>query len=162
MGLWGKMFGNSLFTRRNTKKASDATKYNSGRDGNNVFIQWYFGNKTYAVKEFDLTFSQDKNVEKHSSVPLPETIIKITISDIPDDKMNWWIIDSFHKYDGEFRFFKDEELLAEGASLFIQFRDAHCIHYKKVIDPKKGALTTLTIQPRVIKVGNEEFEHDWR
>lgn len=118
-----------------------------GKKEPSLIVRFEFRGKMYIVEEFDLDFNQNVG------------LITITISDIPDDSINDWVMDSYQKRDGEFRFLSNDGMIREGAQLQITFKDAYCLDYQKVINPTgAGVLTTLVISPRYLRIGNEEFE----
>jgi len=134
-----------------------------GKKEPTVIVQFLFKGKKYIVEEFDLEFKQDVNIKgKPDSLPYGGQIT-VTISDIPDESVNAWMMNSYQKQEGEFRFFMNEGLIREGALLQIQFKDAYCVDYQKVLNPSgAGVLTTLVISPYYLRMGNEEFENSWK
>lgn len=132
-----------------------------GKKEPSIIVQMMFRDRKYIVEEFDLEFKQDVNSKgKPDSMP-HGGLITITISDVPDDNINDWMMDSFRKQNGEFRFLTNDGMIREGAQLNIKFEDAYCVHYQKVINPVgAGVLTTLVISPRVLKIGNEVFKNN--
>ncbi len=133
-----------------------------GKKEPSIVVQFFFNGKKYIVEEFDLEFSQDVDYKGKPSGLSEGGLITVTISDVPDDNINWWMMDSFKKQDGEFRFFSNDGMIREGALLQIQFKEAYCVNYQKTLNPQgAGTLTTLVISPRYLRVGNEEFEKKW-
>jgi hypothetical protein len=133
-----------------------------GKKEPTMVVHFLFKGKKYIVEEFDMEFSQDVDYKGRPDSQPHGGLITITISDVPDENINWWMMDSFNRQDGEFRFLKNEGAIREGASLQIQFKDAYCINYHKSLNPNgAGALTTLVISPNYLRVGNEEFEKNW-
>lgn len=134
-----------------------------GKKEPTMVVHFFFGGKKYVVEEFDLDFVQDVNSKGKPDSPVYGGKLIVTISDIPDENINLWMMDCYQKQDGEFRFFTNEGKIQEGALLHILFKDAYCIDYQKVMNPKgAGVLTTLVISPRYLRIGNEEFENNWR
>lgn len=134
-----------------------------GKKEPTMVIHFLLGEAIYVVEEFDLEFKQDVN-----SKGKPDSIVyggklTVTISDIPNDNINQWMMDCYKRQDGEFRFLVNEDKIQEGALLHIQFKDAYCIDYQKVMNPQgAGVLTTLVISPHYLRIGNEEFENNWK
>lgn len=128
-----------------------------------VIIKFTFADKTYILDEFDLNFSQELN-EKGQPGGLPRGgIMSLTISEVPDYSLNEWISKDTLLHDGIITFFSNQDHVSDSALLVISFTDAYCINYHKNIKPKEGGLfTTFTISPRYIKIGNEEFENQWK
>jgi hypothetical protein len=128
-----------------------------------MVVKFFFKGKEYIVEEFDLEFAQEVN---HKGQPdsMPDGgLMTVTISDTPDKSINEWMMDSFTKQDGEFRFLINEGKIREGAALQIRFKDAYCVNYRKTFVPQgAGTLTTLVISPRYVQIGNEEFEKKWK
>ena len=134
-----------------------------GKKEPSLVVQFHFKGKKYIVEEFDLEFKQDVNYKGNPDGSVYGGQITITISDVPDDNINWWMMDSFRKHDWEFRFFANDGMIREGALLQIQFKDAYCVNYQKTMSPQgAGTLTTLVISPRYLRIGNEEFENSWK
>ena len=134
-----------------------------GRKEPSMVVQFYFMGKKYIVEEFDMDFRQDVDSGGNPDSPVYGGKITVTISDVPDDNINWWIMDSFKKHDGEFRFLANDGMIREGALLQIQFKDAYCVDYQKTMNPQgAGVLTTLVISAHYLRIGNEEFENKWK
>jgi len=131
-----------------------------GKKEPSIIVQMMFNGQKYIIEEFDLEFKQDVNAKgKPDSMPYGG-LITITMSDTSQDSINDWMMDSFRKQDGEFRFLMNDGMIREGARLVIRFEDAYCVNYQKVVNPVgAGVLTTLVISPRVLKIGNEVFEN---
>lgn len=134
-----------------------------GKKEPSMVVSFQFKTKKYILEEFDLEFGQEVNAKgKPDSLPSGGRIT-ITISEVPDESINSWMMNSYQKQDGEFRFLINDNMINQGAVLQIQFRDAYCIDYRKSLNPQgAGSLTTLVISPRYIRVGNEEFENRWQ
>jgi hypothetical protein len=134
-----------------------------GKKEPSLVVHFFFRGKKYVLEEFDLDFRQDVNYKGKPDSRVYGGRLTATISDVPDDSINNWMMDSFKKEDGEFRFFMNDGMIREGALLQILFKDAYCVDYRKMINPQgAGVLTTLSISPRYLRIGNEEFENDWR
>lgn len=133
-----------------------------GKKEPSMIASFRFKTKKYILEEFDLEFGQEVSSKgKPDSLPCGGRIT-ITMSEVPDESINSWMMNSYQKQDGEFRFLINNGMISEGAVLQIQFRDAYCIDYRKTLNPQgAGSLTTLVISPRYIRVGNEEFENRW-
>lgn len=133
-----------------------------GKKEPTIVVSFQFKGKKYILEEFDLEFGQDVNVKgKPDSFPHGGQIT-ITMSDVPDENINSWMMDSYRKEEGEFRFLINDGMINQGAVLQIQFKDAYCTDYRKILNPQgAGTLTTLAISPHYIRVGNEEFENKW-
>lgn len=133
-----------------------------GKKEPSMIVRFEFRGKEYIVEEFDLEFTQDVNDKGRPDSLIHGGLITVTLSDIPDDSINSWVMDTFQKRDGEFRFLTNDGMIREGAQLQILFKDAYCVNYRKVINPVGfGVLTTLVISPGYLRVGNEEFESKW-
>lgn len=134
-----------------------------GKKEPSMIVSFWFKTKKYILEEFDLEFGQDVSTKgRPDSLPYGGRIT-ITFSEVPDEDINSWMMNSFQKQDGEFRFLMNDGMVNQGAVLQILFRDAYCIDYRKTLNPQgAGSLTTLVISPRYIRVGNEEFENRWK
>jgi len=128
-----------------------------------ILIKFIFMNTTYIVEEFEMSFDQELN-SKGLPGGLPRGgIMTLTFSETPDYYINEWMLKEEIVRDGIIRFFPNKFKIEESALLTISFYSAYCIHYKKVINTEKGGLfTTIVISPRSIKMGNEEFENNWK
>lgn len=136
----------------------------SGKQEAPILISdFLFRGNRYIIEEFDIEFKLD--VDKKNK-PYGETyggIITATLADEPDEWINIWMINTLEKSSGEFRFLKNDGKIDEGSLFSIIIEDAVCIGYKKIINPMgNGLLTTLTISPRIIRIGNEDFEKRWK
>lgn len=134
-----------------------------GKKEPSMVVSFLFKAKKYILEEFDLEFGQEVNTKGKPDSLLYGGRITITISEVPDESINAWMMNSYQKQDGEFRFLVNDGMINQGAVLQIQFRDAYCTDYRKTLNPQgAGSLTTLVISPRYIRVGNEEFENRWQ
>lgn len=133
-----------------------------GKKEPSMIVSFQFKKKKYILEEFDMEFGQEVGSKSRpDSLPYGGRIT-ITISEVPDESINSWMMNAYQKQDGEFRFLINDGMINQGAVLQIQFRDAYCIDYRKTLNPQgAGSLTTLVISPRYIRVGNEEFENRW-
>ncbi|NDV78486.1 type VI secretion system tube protein TssD [Dysgonomonas sp. 511] len=133
-----------------------------GKKEPSMVVHLRFKGKKYIVEEFDLEFGQDINFKNKPDSQTQGGRITVTISDIPDENINSWMMDTYKKEDGEFRFLMNDGMIREGAQLHIQFKDAYCTNYQKIMNPQgAGVLTTLVISPRHLRIGNEEYENKW-
>ena len=125
-----------------------------------MVVAFSFRGNTYILDEFDIDFRQDTDDKNQ---PYSETyggLITITTSDVPDEFLTAWMMNLHETRDGEIRFIPDANQMAEGAVLYVLFKDAYCVSYQKVMHPSGiGTQTTLIISPRYVKIGNEEFEN---
>jgi len=128
-----------------------------------LVAKFTFMEKSYILENFDIGFSQEVN-EKGKPGGLPSGgIMTLTLSETPDATVNEWIMRESLLRDGEIRIFPHSTKINESSILNITFKDAYCVRYKKSIDALGGGLrTTLVISPRYIKIGQEEFENNWK
>jgi hypothetical protein len=128
-----------------------------------LVAKFIFMDKTYILENFDISFTQEVN-EKGKPGGLPTGgIMTLTISEAPDATINEWIMRETLLREGEIRFFPNKSRIDDSSVLNIVFKDAYCIRYKKQIDASgSGLRTTLCISPRYIKVGQDEFENNWK
>jgi len=134
-----------------------------GKEEPSTVVEFIFGQQRYIVEKFDIEFRQDVNSGNRPDSETYGGLVTVTFSDMPDEYINRWIMNSFEKRNGEFRFLLNDKKIMEGAVLHLIFKDAYCVNYQKVMDTSgAGVSTTLIISPRYIKIGNEEFENRWR
>jgi len=132
--------------------------------GPDVVIHFIFMDNTYIVEDFNLNFKQDINTYKNR----PDSftyggIMQITLSGFLDPALDEWLTQTYQTRKGEIHFFQNMPKITESALLTIFFEDAYCTACNKSIDAvTSGVLTTLTVSPRKIKIGNEEFENNWK
>jgi hypothetical protein len=61
------------------------------------------------------------------------------------------------------RYSQDILKAMSGVGLIVYFRDACCFGHKKNIRTLQGGVyTKLSISPRMVKTGNEEFANKWK
>ena len=129
--------------------------------GPDVVIHFVCMNKTYVVENFNLNFRQDVDTLKNR--PNSFTYggaMQITLSGFLDSGLDDWITQTYSTRSGEIRFFPNMPKITDSSLLTVFFSDAYCTAYKKTIDAATfGVLTTLTIFPQRIRLGNEEFEN---
>lgn len=132
------------------------------REAPSILVQFLFKGEKYIVEEFDLEFKQDVNEKgKPDSFPYGGQMA-ITLSETPDENINAWMMDSCSIQDGEIRFLKNDGMIKEGALMQVHFKEAYCVNFRKIMNPKgSGVLTSLVISPRIVKIGNEEFRNSW-
>lgn len=134
-----------------------------GKKEPNVVLEFKLDGVKYIVEEFDLEFNQDIDFKGIPNGSIEGGLIYLTISDIPDDNINSWMMDPYKHKEGEFRFLVNDGMIREGALMQIFFEEAYCINYQKTINPQgAGVLTSLTISSKRIIMGNEEFEKRWK
>ncbi len=128
-----------------------------------VVVKFTFMDNTYIVEDFDINFNQELN-EKGTPGGLPRGgIMHLSFGETPDYYINEWIIRPDLPRDGMIQFFPNKGRVEENAMLIILFKEAYCIGYQKKIDTfGAGLSTTLTISPKWVKIGNEEFENEWK
>ncbi len=151
----GRLFGRG--------KRPEKTDNRIQRNGPGMVIKFYFMDKTYIVEDFDIHFKQDIDKYKNKADSLPYGgIMSVTLSEPPDHSINEWMMQTYMVRDGEIRFLSNKSKIRESPLFSISFFDAYCIKYQKKIDAAEyGLLTTIVISPRLIKIGNEEFENNW-
>jgi hypothetical protein len=132
--------------------------------GPDLIIHFVLMDKTYIVENFNLNFRQDVDTLRNR----PDSFtyggtMQITLSGFIDSMLNEWISQTYLMRDGEIRFFWNMPKITDSSSLTIFFSDAYCVACKKTIDTATaGVSTTLTVSPRRIRIGNEEFENEWK
>jgi hypothetical protein len=131
-----------------------------GKKEPSIVVAFFFREKRYILEEFDMDFRQDTNDKNQPESDVYGGLITLTISETPDEWLTAWMMNLQEKHDGELRFLINAPKIMESAALHIVFKDAYCVSYQKVIHPAgAGLLTTLIISPRVVKIGQEEFEN---
>jgi hypothetical protein len=127
-------------------------------------IHFLFMGKTYIVEGFNLNFKQDMDTRENR----PDSftyggIMQITLSETPSHDINDWMVQTYKMRNGEIRIFPNAPKITKSSLLTLFFEDAYCVGYSKKINTNtSGLLTTLTISPRIIKIGNEELENKWK
>jgi hypothetical protein len=127
-------------------------------------IHFLFMGKTYIAEGFNLNFKADVDPRKNrpNSFTYGGTM-QITLSEAPDHNINDWMAQTDRLRSGEIRFFRNMPKITDSAQLTVFFEDAYCVSYSKKMDTKTPyLLTTLTISPRKVKIGKEEFENRWK
>lgn len=162
MNFFQKVMTGRLFSNR-SKNGSENGISSFIESMPNVIIKFTIMERTYILEEFDINFSQEVN-DKGLPGGLPKGgIMTLTISEAPDHNLNEWILRDTILRNGEIRFVTNERKIDGTILLDISFADAYCIGFEKKINPQNGGLfTILTISPRYIKVGNEDFENRWK
>lgn len=128
-----------------------------------LVVEFLFREKKYILEEFDMEFRQDVDANFKPESDVYGGILTLTISETPDEWINAWMMNPYEKRDGEFRFLVNGAKITEGAALHVSFKEAYCISYQKIMNPKgAGLLTTLIISPHKLRVGKEEFENKWK
>ena len=132
--------------------------------GPDVIIHFVFMEKTYIVEKFNLNFQQDINTLRNR----PDSFtyggtMQISISGFLDSTLDEWLSQTYLLRSGEIHFFPNMPKITDSSLLTIFFTDAYCTACNKTMDAvTSGVLTTLTVAPRLIKIGNEEFANQWK
>jgi hypothetical protein len=126
-------------------------------------VKFVFMDNSYLLEEFSIGFRQQTDENGRPDSLPTGGIMNITFAGAPDYYINEWMLREELLRNGEIRFLSGDIKVTGGAELIIFFADAYCVGYKKHIDTLKGGLfTSLTISPRSIKIGNEEFSNEWK
>jgi hypothetical protein len=126
-------------------------------------IKFIFMDNYYILEEFSIDFHQETDINGRPDSLPAGGIMNITFAGAPDYSINEWMIREELLRNGEIRFLSGEKKVTSGAQFIIFFEDAYCIEYKKHIDTLKGGLfTSLTVSPRHIRIGKEEFTNKWK
>ena len=134
-----------------------------GKKEAKVIVKFFFRGQTFILEEFDIEFCRETDEKNRPSGKMYGGLVTVTIGEPPGELLTEWMMNPHERRDGEFRFLRNEGKIVEGAVLHVVFRDACCTEYHKAAHPRgAGLLTTLVISPRLIRVGNEEFENDWK
>ncbi|GHT07807.1 hypothetical protein FACS189426_01970 [Bacteroidia bacterium] len=153
-----------IVTEKSLEEVSTVFMEEKKQVGPDMIIHFVFMEKTYIVEKFNLNFRQDIDPRKNR----PDSftyggVMQITISEAPDYSINEWMVQTYMMRSGEIRFFSNMPKITNSSLLTIFFSDAYCVAYDKKANTKSGGLlTTLTISPRTIKIGGEEFENNWK
>ncbi len=134
-----------------------------GKKEPNVIVEFTFKSKKFILEEFDIEFSQPVNNRNKPDGQVIGGSIFITISEPVSEQINAWMLSTSQKSEGVFRFLRNDEKIVEGAHLIIDFKQGYCVKYSKIINPNGGGvLTSLEIKARYVRLGNEEFENNWK
>jgi len=132
--------------------------------GPDVVIHFVFMDKKYVVEKFNINFRQDMNTLRNR----PDSFtyggtMEITLSGFLDSTLEEWMTQTYLTRDGEIRFLPNMPKITDSSLLTIFFSDAYCTACNKTMDVEtSGVLSTLTVSPRRIRMGNEEFENKWK
>lgn len=162
MSFLKKIMSGRLFQYRNT--LPEETEGSS--PGNNLpgkILKFTCMDITYILEEFRLRFHQDISSRGQPEGFPKGGIMELTFSDPPDHYINEWMCREKVVRDGSIMILPGKLKLRSGADYQIEFSEAYCIGYKKTIHTRrKNYLTTITISPRYIRMGNEEFTNRWK
>lgn len=128
----------------------------------NALAKLYFKEKHYNLIKFNIHFGQETDTKGFPDGLPKGGIMTLVLDSLPDDEINKWMQKIDVLEDGEIRLFSSQKKVKESAVYTIIFKDAYCIGYKKKLNNEKGVYTTLEISPRYVKMGNEEFENNWK
>jgi hypothetical protein len=126
-------------------------------------VKFIFMDKSYLLEEFSMGFRQEIDSRGRPDGLPAGGIMNLTFADTPDYYINEWMLRDDLPRNGEIRFLSGDIKVTGGAELIIFFEEAYCVEYKKHIHTLQGGLfTSLTVSPRSVKIGNEEFENSWK
>jgi len=118
--------------------------------------------RKYILSDLDWVFKQDLDDRCKPCSEVYGGQLSLTISEPIDQSIYNWIINSGTRHSGSIRFYNNSNNFEEGAQLVIQFEEAICVrYYKQILAQSSGALTTLVLSPREIKLGDEVYEQKW-
>jgi hypothetical protein len=126
-------------------------------------IKFTFMDKSYLLEDFSINFHREVDARGRTEGHPTGGIMNLTFAGPPDYNINEWMCRENLLRDGEIRFLSGEIKVMSGAGLIIYFRDACCFGYEKNINTLQGGVyTKLSISPRMVKIGNEEFANKWK
>jgi len=134
-----------------------------GKKEPNVIVEFAFKGKRFVLEEFDIEFSQAVDSRNKPDGQVKGGVILLAFSESSSEEINTWMLSTSQRADGTFRFLRNDGKIVEGAHLIIDFKQGYCLTYSKIINPNGGGtLTSLEIKSKYIRIGNEEFENNWK
>jgi hypothetical protein len=111
----------------------------------------------YQIQDFQMDFQQDINYKGQPEQEVTGGIMSFVITQVPDDTINKWMMDSRLLLGGSFVFRHLGHVL-----LTILFEDAYCVGYKKSISSVSGVATLIVISPQAVNLNGIPHENFWK
>lgn len=147
MGIFDKLLG-----RKETKQ-----------EPSKIVGEITFGDEKYEISQLDLQFQQDTDRKKQAEGDIYGGRIACTIRGTLSKRLISWSIYGDVKVSGEIQFYNRSRWLTGGTDFSIVFVDANCLRIERKVSVRDNKpMTELVIAPRIVKIGNEEFENRWR
>lgn len=133
------------------------------RELSKIVAEIRFGDDKYEVTELDLQFQQDTDRRNQPEGDVYGGRIVCSIRGTLSKQLTAWSIYADKQVSGEVRFYNRNHWLTSGADFCIRFIDANCLRVNRKVSVKyRKPITELVIAPRIVKIGNEEFENKWK
>jgi hypothetical protein len=111
----------------------------------------------YRIQDFQMGFLQDIDFKGQPQYEVTGGLMTIVITQVPDDVINKWVMNSRSLMSGSFVFKHLGHTL-----LSISFEDAYCVGYKKDISSISGVSTRIVISPKSVNLNGILHENFWR
>ena len=111
----------------------------------------------YRIQDFQTSFQQDIDYKGQPQHEVSGGVMSFIITQVPDDTINKWMMDSRLLLGGSFVFKHTGYTL-----LTILFEDAYCVGYKKSMSSVSGVATRIVISPKAVKLNGIPHENFWK
>lgn len=119
----------------------------------------------YKASRFEIDFRQEKDSDGRPDGSVYGGIISLTLKK-PETEcaLHEWLAQTRVRHQGSVRIFsKHNGKVSREPICNIIFKDACCTGYRKhLVSLTSENITELKITPRYLKIGDEEFENNWR
>lgn len=134
-----------------------------GKKEPNVIVEFTFKSKSFILEEFDIEFTQPVNNRNKPDGQVRGGNIFVSMSAPVGEEITQWMLSTSKREDGAFRFLHNDGKIMEGAHFSIEFKQGYCVKYSKIINPNGGGvITSLEVKAHYVRLGNEEFENNWK
>lgn len=129
------------------------------------FILLEVEESAYEASRFDIDFKQEKDSDGRPDGSVYGGIITLTLKEtVSESMLHEWLAQTRVRHQGSVRIYsKQNGKVSREPICHIIFKDACCTGYRKhLVSRTSENVTEVKIAPRYLKIGNEEFENNWR
>ena len=141
-----------------TDKAKSLAKgiFNFPQIDSDIEVWFIFEGKEYEVNQFNIAFRQsvDYKGQPQEEVRGGRIILQLTQT-LPDNIYRWAMTSCLRSGSVEFR------SKTSSAPLKVEFAEAFCLSFKRVVDSSGGVKTSITISPNEILINGLDFYNNW-
>ena len=149
MGFWSNLFKNKAQTVKEETPVAIEQVLNI-QQNTEMACELNLCGEKYLLTDFDLRFNRDDNQHKYFEMHL-------VVENGLNNSIESWIASSSRKENGSIRFYRDTNVVNEGALFELSFQNASCMRIKKRFN-NALPVTNLVLAIPSIKMSGEEFD----
>lgn len=130
--------------------------FNFARIDSDLTVWLTVDGKDYELNNFNIGFGQAIDFKGQPQDEVRGGRIILTVTQALPESMYQWAMTSSMK-NGEIVF----RSKTASAPLKVEFKNAFCVRFNRVIDQHSGLVTNIVISPEEITVNGTDFENHW-